>query len=93
VSFIGTWQDPAFDGAGTTWSRSMTARIGPWSSGGLYVNYAMPGEAVSSSPQERSRAAYPPEVFERLQAVKRRYDPDNLFRSNLNIPPGTPQAG
>lgn len=93
VSFIGTWDDPAFDAAGTAWSREMTGRISAWSSGGLYVNYAMPGEAVSSGPRDRARAAYPPEVFERLQAVKRRYDPDNLFRGNLNIPPGTSSAG
>lgn len=90
VSAIGTWKDPAFDETGTAWSRSMTARISAWSSGGLYVNYSMPGEAVSGSPRDRARAAYPPDVFERLQSVKRRYDPDNLFRSNLNIPPGTP---
>jgi len=90
VSFIGTWQDPGFDETGTKWSRDMTARIGPWSSGGLYVNYAMPGEAVSGSRRDRGRTAYPPEVFERLQAVKRRYDPANLFRGNLNIPPGSP---
>ncbi len=65
----------------------MTARLGPWSSGGLYVNYSMSGEAVTSGPRDRARAAYPPDVFERLQAVKRRYDSDNLFQSNLNIPP------
>ena len=93
LSFIGTWDDPSFDEAGTAWSRGMTARIGPWSSGGLYVNYSMPGEAVSSRIQDRARAAYPPEVFERLQAVKRRHDPDNLFRGNLNIPPGGPPGG
>jgi FAD/FMN-containing dehydrogenase len=87
LSAIATWEDPAFDEAGTAWSRSMTARVVPWSTGGLYVNYSMPGEAVSTRSTDRARAAYPPDVFERLQVVKRRYDPDNLFRGNLNIPP------
>ena len=32
-------------------------------------------------------AAYPPETLARLIDVKRRYDPDNLLRSNLNIRP------
>jgi FAD/FMN-containing dehydrogenase len=33
------------------------------------------------------RRAYPPATLERLTAVKRRYDPDNLFRLNVNVPP------
>ena len=32
------------------------------------------------------RRAYPPATLERLAQVKRRYDPDNLFRLNLNVP-------
>jgi hypothetical protein len=90
VTAIGTWHGPSFDDAGVSWSRAMTAMMIGWSSGGLYVNYAMPGEAVSTRPADRAdraRAAYSPEVFARLQAVKRRYDPTNLFRGNLNIPP------
>ena len=33
------------------------------------------------------RRAYPPATLERLAEVKRHYDPDNLFRLNLNVPP------
>jgi FAD/FMN-containing dehydrogenase len=33
------------------------------------------------------RAAYPPAIYDRLASVKRRYDPDNIFRLNQNIPP------
>jgi FAD/FMN-containing dehydrogenase len=48
---------------------------------GAYVNFlAAEGEA-------RVREAYPAATWERLVAVKRRYDPDNLFRLNQNIPP------
>jgi FAD/FMN-containing dehydrogenase len=36
---------------------------------------------------ERTRAAYPGKTWERLRAVKARYDPTNLFRLNHNIPP------
>ena len=36
--------------------------------------------------EDRVRAAYGAN-FDRLSAIKRRYDPDNLFRSNRNIPP------
>ena len=37
--------------------------------------------------QTRVRAAYPGQIWERLQAIKARYNPTNLFRLNQNIPP------
>ena len=36
---------------------------------------------------ERVRAAYPGATWDRLAAIKRRYDPENLFRRNQNVPP------
>ena len=50
--------------------------------GGGYVNYGAPDEPV-----DRVRAAYGDAIFERLRQAKRRYDPDNLFRINHNVPP------
>ena len=37
--------------------------------------------------EETVRAAYPGETWDRLRELKPRYDPDNLFRLNHNIPP------
>jgi FAD/FMN-containing dehydrogenase len=51
---------------------------------GAYVNF------LADEGEERIRAAYPGATWDRLAAVKRRYDPANLFRLNQNIPP-TPQ--
>jgi FAD/FMN-containing dehydrogenase len=48
---------------------------------GVYVNF------VGDEGQARVREAYPGSTWERLAAVKRRYDPANLFRLNQNIPP------
>jgi FAD/FMN-containing dehydrogenase len=49
---------------------------------GVYVNF------LSDEGPERVREAYPGATWDRLVEVKRRYDPDNLFRLNQNIPPG-----
>jgi FAD/FMN-containing dehydrogenase len=48
---------------------------------GAYVGF------LADEGEERVRAAYPGPTWDRLREVKRRYDPDNLFRLNQNIPP------
>jgi FAD/FMN-containing dehydrogenase len=48
---------------------------------GAYVNF------LEDEGEERIRAAYPGATWDRLREIKKRYDPDNLFRLNQNIPP------
>jgi hypothetical protein len=48
---------------------------------GAYVNF------LGDEGEERVRLAYPGLTWDRLRAIKRRYDPTNLFRLNQNIPP------
>jgi hypothetical protein len=55
----------------------------PFQTGDTYVNFM---ELESASP-ERVKAAYAPEDYERLVALKDRYDPTNVFRFNRNIQP------
>jgi FAD/FMN-containing dehydrogenase len=50
---------------------------------GAYVNF------LDDEGEARVRAAYPGATWDRLRAIKRRYDPANLFRLNQNIPPAT----
>jgi FAD/FMN-containing dehydrogenase len=83
ISAMATWQDARFDGEHIQWARETAAAIEPWSfSGGGYVNYMQADEPI-----ERVRAAFGAEAFERLQALKRRYDPENVLHRNQNIPP------
>jgi FAD/FMN-containing dehydrogenase len=54
----------------------------PYETGATYVNFLGLGDWNL----ERTRASYLPEDWERLVELKDRYDPDNLFRFNRNIP-------
>jgi FAD/FMN-containing dehydrogenase len=54
---------------------------------GVYVNF------LGEEGPERVRAAYPGKTWDRLRAVKARYDPSNLFRLNQNIPPALSVPG
>ncbi len=58
------------------WIEASRPRVG-------YANYMQADEPI-----ERVRAMFAEGAFDRLQALKRRYDPDNVLRRNQNIPPG-----
>jgi FAD/FMN-containing dehydrogenase len=83
VSATATWLEADLDDEQVRWARETAAALEPWSLGAGYVNYMQADEPV-----ERVRAAFGDEAFARLQALKRRYDPDNVLRRNQNIPPG-----
>jgi len=82
VSAMASWTDPAHDKEGVDWARSTAAAVEPWSVSGGYANYMQADE-----PLDRVRAAFGPDSFALLQALKSRYDPDNVLRRNQNIPP------
>ena len=66
------------------WTREFWSAMQPASTGAVYVNYL--GREVDEGP-DRIKAAYGPEKYARLVALKNRYDPSNLFRLNQNIKP------
>ncbi len=82
ISAMGGWLDPELDGEHIQWARDTAAAIQPWSLGGGYVNYMQADEPI-----ERVRAAFGDAAFERLRALKRQHDPNNVLRRNQNIPP------
>ena len=81
----GRWSDPPDDARVRDWAREVFAKASPHASGSGYVNFLTEDEA------ERVGASYGVN-HARLQAVKRRVDPGNLFRMNLNVAPGGPGA-
>jgi FAD/FMN-containing dehydrogenase len=76
----GRWNEPADDPRCIAWSRDLFNATAPFANGSVYVNFMTADEG------SRVRSAYGPN-FERLAQVKRRYDPENLFRANQNIAP------
>jgi FAD/FMN-containing dehydrogenase len=80
---LAIWADRTDDAEEIAWARAVAERLRTSSLAGAgYTNYAPVDETA-----ERVRLAFGPERFDRLAAVKSRYDPDNRFRFNLNIPP------
>lgn len=81
---IGAWQDETDDEINRTWARDTWQAMQPYASEGVYVNY-LGTEADEGS--NRIPAAYGPGKYEKLVALKQKYDPANLFRMNQNIRP------
>ena len=77
----GMWPDAADNDANTAWVKDYYAATAPHSEEGGYVNF------MAEDDQSRIRANYRGN-YDRLVEIKRRYDPDNLFRHNQNIQPG-----
>jgi len=76
----GRWETAAEDERCIAWARDFFARSKPFASGGAYVNFMTEDEA------ERIASAYGP-AYDRLVAIKTKYDPANLFHMNQNIKP------
>jgi FAD/FMN-containing dehydrogenase len=76
----GMWPDPADNEANTAWVRDYYAALAPNSEQGAYVNF------LSGDDQSKVRANYGGN-YDRLVALKRKYDPGNLFHLNQNISP------
>jgi FAD/FMN-containing dehydrogenase len=77
------WPEPADDERNIHWARAVAGTMLPFTTGRGYVNHLGP-EAVEGP--EPIRAAYGSN-YDRLVALKNRYDPTNLFRLNPNIKP------
>jgi FAD/FMN-containing dehydrogenase len=79
------WRDKAQDSACIAWARQLFEATAPFASGSVYVNF-MPDDE-----NDRVEKAYGSN-YRRLAEIKRRYDPDNLFRMNQNIRPAKQTA-
>jgi FAD/FMN-containing dehydrogenase len=81
LHILSMWEDPADAERQVTWTRELHAAMRPHATGGAYLNF------IGNEGNARVRAAFGDEKYARLAALKRRYDPDNVFHLNQNIPP------
>ncbi len=75
------WDDAALDEECRAWGREALADLAPFASEGRYVN------DVAEVGADLARMVYGDAKYERLVALKREWDPDNMFRLNQNIQP------
>jgi len=76
----GSWSDRADDAANIAWVRAYFDALKPFTEAGGYVNF------MAEDDQDNADVSYG-KKYRRLQEIKTRYDPGNLFRVNQNIPP------
>lgn len=80
VNVHGRWDNPANDTKCIGWARELFQAAAPFATGGVYVNF------MTQEEQDRVRSAYGSN-YDRLVTLKKKYDPNNLFRLNQNILP------
>jgi FAD/FMN-containing dehydrogenase len=78
---LSMWPDPADAAVNRAWTDAFSAAMAPYGRGRVHPNY------VSEDAGDRVRAFYGERTYERLVAVKDRWDPENVFAANQNIRP------
>jgi len=81
VLVAGVWDDPAADDTNVVWARSTYQSLAPFLVGRRYINYLSADDSAATPDVYGANLA-------RLAELKRRYDPDNVFRDSQNIAPG-----
>jgi FAD/FMN-containing dehydrogenase len=79
---LGLWLDPADDEKNIAWAHELGQAMSPWT-----LDRALPNFVAEDDSDARLRASYGEENYRRLVEAKDRWDPENVFHVNKNIPP------
>jgi FAD/FMN-containing dehydrogenase len=82
LSLDAIWSNPTDDTANIGWVRDLWQGMQKHSTGRMYLNFPGLGEG-----ENLVRDAFGAKTYARLQGIKQKYDPDNIFRMNQNILP------
>ncbi len=80
LNVAGSWENAADDAVNVAWARDCFEATRSCSTGGTYINFLTEEEG-----RDRIEAAYSPADLQKLAALKRKYDPDNLFRHTKSV--------
>ena len=80
LNIAASWESAAEDAANLRWARDCFEATQAFSTGGTYLNFLTEEEG-----RERIEAAYGKSILIRLAALKKKYDPDNLFRHTKSV--------
>jgi FAD/FMN-containing dehydrogenase len=81
IHYLSMWPDPADSPTNIEYTKTLSGSMKPWAAGGVYLNF------IGDEGQDRVESAFGREKYARLQALKKEWDPDNLFCHNQNIRP------
>jgi len=81
IHLLSMWEGEQHDAANIAYTKDLAAAMKPWTTGAVYLNF------IGDEGADRVRSGFGPEKFARLQALKKEWDPQNLFCHNQNIPP------
>ncbi len=81
IHYLSMWEDPADTATNIAYTKELSTAMKPWSTGGAYLNF------LADEGQARVEAAFGARKYARLRELKKKWDPDNLFLLNQNIPP------
>jgi hypothetical protein len=83
---VSIWEDPTEADRHIAWARRTWTTLAPFTVPGVALNF------TSDTGLKRVRSTFGEKKFRRLSAIKHQWDPENVFRSNQNIPPRPPES-
>jgi FAD/FMN-containing dehydrogenase len=81
LHFLSMWPDPTDNEKNIKYTRDIANAMDKWSTGRAYLNF------IGEEGVGRVEAAFGPEKYKKLQALKKKWDPENVFCHNQNITP------
>jgi FAD/FMN-containing dehydrogenase len=81
LHFLSAWEDPNETQRNIDYTRDLAGALKPWSTGAAYLNF------LGDEGQARVEASFGAAKYAKLRQIKGKWDPENVFHHNQNIPP------